>query len=355
LSQSNEFADAFYGLSPAAHEQLTLGSFASLQQYTNTVTGRMNNLQFSELVAPNRRLKDGEYKLAANGIAPQGLFMRHGSDYKYGGYVRGFGQRGEQDATADSFGYDFSVRGLTIGLDNKFNNRYIGGASIGYASNDLDADRNTSSGDIESTMISIYGSYLLDKGYFDAVFSYGRNSYDTRRNVTVPSPAQLTSSHDGDLLSLGFSGGAYYEMGDWWLRPYASLQYTKLDEDGFTETGGATSLNVASRSTDALVSQVGISFLKDYRTASGYMTPELSIAWIHDYDIDDHAISASYVGAPDATFSIEGQKVEQNGVSLGAGVSYETRSGYITSIKINSEIRDDYTANTIAGEFRYQF
>ncbi|MGD8641353.1 MAG: autotransporter outer membrane beta-barrel domain-containing protein, partial [Gammaproteobacteria bacterium] len=235
LSQSNEFADAFYGLSPAAHDQLTLGSFASMQQYTNTVTGRMNNLQFSELVAPNRRLKDGEYKLAANGIAPQGLFMRHGSDYKYGGYVRGFGQRGEQDATADSFGYDFSVRGLTIGLDNKFNNRYIGGASIGYASNDLDADRNTSSGDIESTMISIYGSYLLDKGYFDAVFSYGRNSYDTRRNVTVPSPAQLTSSHDGDLLSLGFSGGAYYEMGDWWLRPYASLQYTKLDEDGFTE------------------------------------------------------------------------------------------------------------------------
>ncbi|MGD8568263.1 MAG: autotransporter outer membrane beta-barrel domain-containing protein [Gammaproteobacteria bacterium] len=356
LSQNDEFADAFYGLSPAAHDHLTLGTFASAQQYTNTVTARMNNLQFSELVGPTRRLNEGKYKLAANGIAPQSLFVRSGSDYKYGGYVRAFGQRGEQDATADNVGYDFTVHGFTVGMDNKFDNRYIGGASIGYASNDLNADGDSSSGDIQSTMISVYGSYLFNKGYIDAVFSYGRNNYDTRRDVVIgPSTTRLTSSHNGDLLSLAVSGGMYYETGNWWTRPFASLQYTHLDEDGFTETGGATSLNVSSRTTGALLSQLGVSFLRDYKTQSGYLTPEFSIAWIHDYDIDDPTINASYVGAPDATFSIEGQKVEQNGIIAGAGFSYETRSGYITTLKVHSEYRDNYSANTIMGEFRYQF
>lgn len=294
--------------------------------------------------------------LAANGIALKDLFLRHGSDYKYGVYARGFGQQGEQDATADSAGYDFTVRGLTVGLDKRFGDSFIAGASMGYASNDLDADRDSSNGEVDSTLISVYSSYIFEKGYVDAVLSYGRNNYDTHRNVVIgPSTTQVSSSHEGDMLSLGVSGGGYYEMSTWWLQPYASLQYTIVDEEGFTESGGATSLNVDSRSTDALVSQVGISFLKEYKTASGYMTPELGIAWIHDFDIDDHVINASYVGAPDATFAIEGQEVEQNGINVGAGVSYETQSGYITTVKFNSEIRDDFQANTFIGEFRYQF
>jgi outer membrane autotransporter protein len=356
LSSGEEFASALYGLSPAAYNNFTLASITSMQQYTYALNSRMSNLHFSEFSDPTRNLQNEPVMLAANGALPQGLFIRDGYDYRYGIFVRGFGQHGAQDSTDDNYGYDFTLNGIIVGFDHKFSNHYVGGASVGLANNDLAADRDSSTGEIDSTLYSVYGSYLLNKGYIDAVLSYGKNSYDTQRHVIIgATTTDVTSTHDGDLLSLGLSGGAYYSLGNWWLRPYVSLQYTRLDEDGFTESGDGSSLNVAARTTNALISQLGTTFLRDYKVKGGHITPELNIAWNHDFDIDDHLINASYVGAPDASFSIEGQKVEENGIMLGAGFSYETSSGYITTVKVSSEFRKNYNVNTIIGEFRYQF
>ena len=355
LAQPQEFTTAFYNLSPAAYQPYSLASVNSGLQYTNAINARMNDLHFSEVAAAKRSLPEKPFMLAANG-SPQGLFEHAGQDYKYGVFVRGFGQHGVQDADASNAGYDFTINGLIIGFDQKFNNSTSGGISIGSAKNDLTADKNSSVGDIDTTLLSLYGSYLLNNAYVDAVLSYGNNSYTTRRNVVIGlNSTEVNSSHDGKLLSLGMSAGMYYEWGKWWLRPYASLQYTSLDEDGFSESGGGASLIVASRTTNALISQMGVSFLRDYSVASGNVTTEFDIGWTHDFNIDDHVINAAYVAAPDATFSIEGQKVEQNGIVAGAGFSYEARSGYITTIKLQSEFRNNYNANSIIGEFRYQF
>ena len=356
LSSGKEFASALYSLSPAAYNNFTLASITSMQQYTYTLNSRMSNLHFSEFADPTRNLQKEPVMLAANGSLPQGLFIRDDYNYRYGIFVRGFGQHGAQDSTGDNYGYDFTLNGIILGFDHKFSSNYVAGVSVGLANNDLAADEDSSTGDIDSTLYSVYGSYLLNNGYIDAVLSYGKNSYDTQRNVIIgATTTDVTSAHDGDLLSLGLSGGAYSSLGNWWLRPYVSLQYTRLDEDGFTESGGGSSLNVAARTTNALISQLGTTFLRDYNVNSGHITPELTIAWNHDFDIDGHLINASYVGAPDASFSIEGQKVEKDGLVLGAGFSYETSSGYITTVKVNSEFRKNYNVNTIIGEFRYQF
>ena len=166
----------------------------------------------------------------------------------------------------------------------------------------------------------------------------------------------MTSKHDGTVFAASVGGGYYFKPGAWWLDPFAYLQYTRLREDGFQESGGGASLIVDARTTDALVSTLGVRASRIYDTdGGGKWIPELSLAWLHDYGIDGHSISASYVGAPDSTFSIDGQPTKHNGVVLGLGVTHRSQSGFTTLIRYNGEFRDKFKANSIIGELRYEF
>jgi len=100
---------------------------------------------------------------------------------------------------------------------------------------------------------------------------------------------------------------------------------------------------------------LGLRMVRLLKGKYGNFLPEVSLAWSHDFDIDDHVVRASFAGSPGASFSIDGQDVERNGLILGAGLTFIHKSGLSTSFRYKGEFREGYKSNGVMGEIRYSF
>jgi len=112
---------------------------------------------------------------------------------------------------------------------------------------------------------------------------------------------------------------------------------------------------VDGRSTNSMFSDIGLRFRKVQERSNGYLIPELIIAWNHNYNLDDHIVSASFVGSPNAAFSVQGQDIALNGLRLGSGVSYVQNNGLTSSFFFAGELRSGYTAVGLLGQIRYDY
>jgi outer membrane autotransporter protein len=269
----------------------------------------------------------------------------------------GFGLWGNQDGVDGFTGYEYRTSGGVLGVDSIVSDRFLAGIGLGQSRTNVDLDNNRGNGDIDSTFGSLYGSYFTPNMYIDVALSYGSQSYESNRNVVIDNVAgALHSGHDADVYSAYAEGGYNLYLEKWVLQPYAHLQYMSLDEQGYTETGmEGVSLKVQGRKTESLVSELGARFERVIPTSSGILLPGVSAAWSHDFGIDDRTITSSFTAAPGTSFSVQGQEMESDGAVLGVGVTYLGKTGVSASIKYSGEFREDYTAQGIYGEFRYEF
>jgi outer membrane lipase/esterase len=358
-----EFKRAFKSFSPDAYDNTTRASYFATKEYTDTLQKRMNTLRSGFIIPgaqPRAESKKEPVRLAYNGGNIGDLLGTREqveAERRWALWIDGFGQWGDQDPEIGFAGFDYSVYGGAVGLDYMVQDKFIFGAGFGYSFSDIDLGDNQGDGDINSVFGSLYGSYFTERAYVETVLSYGKQNYDNVRNVVIgPIQRRAYSEHDGDLFSAYLGGGYYFPVRDWRWGPFGSLLYTYLDEDGFQETGaGSLNLALGSRSTDGLLSRLGLRVGRVFRTKSVNLIPELSLAWLYDFDIDDRVITSSIAGAPGISFSVPGQPVERHGVVFGAGITLVSGDGFRASLKYGGEFRDTYTAHALLGELRFLF
>jgi uncharacterized protein YhjY with autotransporter beta-barrel domain len=359
LSES-EFSTAFSSLSPMSYDNYTRGTLFTAQQYAKSLQYRMNNVR-SHIRAgspdnekPILLAYSGSDASLGELYTPGELSQIQG---KSGLWLDAFGQWGDQDEEDGFTGYDYFMRGATLGFDHRLMDKLMAGLSLGYSRSDIDLDGNQGSGDVKSLFGSLYGSYFDKNLYIDAILSYGWNWYDNSRLITIGGILRnVTSDHDARLFSGYLGGGYYFDFNPLSIGPYGSLQYILLDEESFEEEGGGgVSLRVDDRQTDALVSELGLRMVGRFKGKYGNFLPEVSLGWGYDFDIDDHVVRASFAGSPGASFSIEGQDVERNGLVVGAGLTFIHKSGFSTSFRYKGDFRGDYKSNAVMGELRFSF
>jgi uncharacterized protein with beta-barrel porin domain len=363
LSRS-EFSTALSSLSPDSYDDYTRNTFSTTHQYNRSLQYRMNNVR--SFLHANVSDNEVPILLAYRGSDAGQLYnLERVSQIqgKNGLWFDAFGQWGDQGGenryhwNGGYTGYDYFLRGATLGFDHALSDKFMAGVSLGYSRSDIDLDHDQGSGYIKSLYGSIYGSYFYKNLYIDGILSYGKNWYNNHRLITIDTDYRKAySEHDGDLFSAYLQGGYYFDIKKWLIGPFASLQYVYLDEESFDEKGaGGVSLNIDGRKTDSLVSQLGVRLARVFGTKCGSLIPEVSAAWLHDFDIDDRVITSSFAGSPGASFSIKGQDVERNGATLGAGITFIHKSGFSTSLKYMGEFREKYRSNGVMGEIRYTF
>ena len=365
LPYGSEFQTAFSSLSPDSYDTATRTTYDVTRQNTKILQQRMQSLRpnFAAPSAGIRTRLDGEPMLLVYNGSDTSIGQlvsakqRAEEQKKYGLWLQGFGQSGDQDEEDGYTGFDYQMAGITLGFDYALTDRLIVGVSVDYADTDIDLNRNAGDGAIESIGGSLYGSHFTERAYLEGVLSYGRQSYDNDRNIVIgPVLRRARSDHDGDAFSLFSEGGYNFHVKKWTIGPFASLQYIYLDEESFVESGaGGVSLRVDDRQTDSLVSELGLRLARVFPTASSSLIPEVSLAWKYDFDIDDRNITASFAGSPGADFTIEGQDVDDHGATFGAGLTFIHKSGFSTSLEYNAEFREDYSAHGIIGQIRYVF
>ncbi|WP_334131146.1 autotransporter domain-containing protein, partial [Silanimonas lenta] len=297
-----------------------------------------------------------------------------GADFdRFGWFVSGTLGRGESREGRLTPGYDFDINGLTAGLDYRFSDRFIAGASLGLTRQD--SDLTGAQGKVEASGWSVSGYatvYQAHQWYSDAVLTWGRNEYDTLRRVryTITGPGGSTTIDrsargrlDGDLLSFAATVGRDWQAGGWTVGPYGRLLYTRIDFDSAREVfegtgpGAGLALEVFPGTHTSLASVAGAKFSRAISRDWGILMPHFQFEWEREYKEDPQRVGARFLADPSARiFTVQGDPIDNSFYRLGAGLSAlftGGRSGflYVERVLGKSGFSQTNLALGLRGEF----
>ena len=153
-------------------------------------------------------------------------------------WLQGFGTFGHLDGDGNASGGNFTISGISGGLDYRLCPEMLVGLAVGYSHDDASVGGPGASGNVDAIQFAGYGGYVNGPWHLDGIFSYGFLQTDTKRFINVGSIHQeADGSYDGDVFSLSTEGGYAFEAGPVTIEPTVGLNYTHLSQDSFQETG----------------------------------------------------------------------------------------------------------------------
>ncbi|AMO95813.1 outer membrane autotransporter barrel domain protein [Collimonas fungivorans] len=253
--------------------------------------------------------RDGSRKAGDNGV-----------------WVRPYGSFGKLSATADTSGASYRIGGISAGADRAVGNDWIVGAGLDYAHLSADFDDYNGNGKLDSYKIGAYASYAPGPLYVDAIASYAIQRTDMQRDVLTGTGSTLRakSGYDGQQAS------AYGELGyraklneRFVLQPFTALHYTRLRQDGFTETDAENlGLSTQSNTLNSLRSSLGVKISQDLPLSTGSITFGAQLRWMHEFMDAQAQYQATLIGAPGSDFTVKGVDLGRDAVLAGVNLSY---------------------------------
>jgi uncharacterized protein with beta-barrel porin domain len=274
--------------------------------------------------------------------AEQGLFITSGASFA------------REGARTDAPGFKSNTVNVLAGYDRHITDRLVAGVFGGYALTRGDIDNVGSHTKISTGTIGGYGTYQAP-GWFATVMGlYGFSDYDTTR---VALGTTNTATFSGDHYSIRGTVGTDLRVSGWVVTPEIGLQYTRVMTDGFAERGGAAALVVGSDSSESLRSSVGARFAYDYALNGNVLTPELRLAWLHEFSDGVRGINASFADTtlPGSFITATGSALRDRGV-IGAGVSGKLAPLTVLSVNYDAIVgSNDAVAHQVMGRIRHSF
>lgn len=230
---------------------------------------------------------------------------------------------------------------LQIGYD-KAKGDWHYGAAVSHSEGDT--VYGAGSGEIDSTSLSVYGTWLGDKGHYkDIVAKIGviNNEY------TINAANQLTKG-DYDTVGTSISGeyGMKQDLGSgWYVNPLAKMTYMHIGSADYTTNNG---INVKHKSVDSLIARLGAELGKQIGEKGDIY---IKASALHDFGGD-----ADTILRRDANSAFINDEIGGTWYEIGLGFNYKTSDAtylYADIIKTyGDEIRTPWQWN--AG-VRYSF
>ncbi len=321
-------------LAPVANAALTQSSLAASGLSLNAVGVRMSALR-------------GDTKVASSDVVTG---LSAGDEVTSNGFwFKALGSSNAQDKQGAYDGYSSKVYGLTAGIDNRVNSDFVVGAALGLTKADINqADFRT--GDttrINNTQLMGYGTYNLSPElYLDGALSYGRNAYTGVRATAVGRTA--LSSYNGNQLGARLGLGYGLDLGDKLkLTPMASVDFSRLNQDAYTETGaGAINLAMDAQSTSNTRLGLGARLNKEWTDGDTTYRPEVALNWYQNSNILNNDVKASFVGGGAAFVTPGTTSISRNTVNLGVALTVLSNKTSSIQIRYDLDKSTGFTANT---------
>lgn len=321
-------------LAPVANASVTQSSLAASGLSLNAVGVRMAALRGDTKVASS----DAVTGLSAgDAVASNGF------------WVKALGSSNSQDKQGAYDGYSSKVYGLTAGLDNRVNSDFVLGAALGLTKADINqADfRTGDTNRINNTQLMGYGTYnLTTELYLDGALSFARNAYTGVRATAVGRTA--SSEFNGNQLGARLGLGYGIDLGSKLkLTPMASVDYSRLTQDAYTETGaGAINLAVDAQSTNNTRLGLGARLSNEWTEGGSTYRPEVALNWSQNSKIISNDVNATFVGGG-ASFVTPGTTaVSRNSVNLGVAMTVLSSKTSSIQIRYDLDKSTGFTANT---------
>ncbi|WP_441231531.1 autotransporter outer membrane beta-barrel domain-containing protein [Tardiphaga sp. 215_C5_N2_1] len=274
--------------------------------------------------------------------AEQGLFITSGASFA------------REGARTDAPSFKSNTVNVLAGYDRRITDSLVAGVFGGYALTRGDIDNIGSHTKISTGTIGGYGTYQAPGWFATAMGLYGFSDYDTTR---VAVGTTNTAAFSGDHYAIRGTVGTDLRVSGWVVTPEIGLQYTRVMTDGFAERGGAAALVVGSDSSESLRSSVGARFAYDYALNGGVLTPELRLAWLHEFSDGVRGITASFADTtlPGSFITATGSALRDRGV-IGAGLSGRLAPLTVLSVNYDAIVgSNDAVAHQVMGRIRHSF
>ncbi len=258
---------------------------------------------------------------------------------------RAFGAGLDQGERENVDGYNARLYGILAGYDNWAAPGVRVGVAVGYANTTIDGDGFTKQNqtDIDSYLAELYGTYKGSGWYATGRTGYTWHDYDTRRVLTVPVGDVAKGSHDGSQYNAAIELGAPMRIGNGSvLTPVASLTYSHLDQDGYTETSSSgMALAINDQSNDSLVSGLG---LKALVPIAHDTVLEARALWLHEFSDTAQFVTASFASGG-GTFTAAGPGVGRDSAALGVGLLATIGAESTFQLNYDANVREDFVAH----------
>ena len=272
-------------------------------------------------------------------------------------FVSGDSNFGDRSTTTTNTGFNIDTKGITVGADYPVSTNMAVGVAISSTNTNNQLNDNRGKVAIDSTSVSLYGTYTQAKFYSDALLNYGWNNFTISRNIRVPGFTQANANPSGNQLSVRINSGYDLGSGGLSIGPIAGIRYTKVNVGGYTERNGdILNLKVNPQDADSLIFNLGAQVSYPFTANFGTISPYVSANFEHEFAQNGRQIVTELVTQPGIPQRTNIGANDRDFIRLSAGVQTEFTNNLSVNLGYESVIgKDNFSDNYLNAKIRYQF
>lgn len=240
-------------------------------------------------------------------------------DNSWGVFAEGTDTRGSVDSTYNASGYNYDMRGVTVGAARRTSDHFAFGVLGNYSSLDANLYNN---GNIEGETYkgAIYATYFRDGFFLDGLIGAGISSYDIQRASLL---GTADGSTDGWQLDTMINAGYDIRQGNWTITPMASASYSRVTLNSFTETGSLSPLSYPTQNQNSLRSDLGVKIAYEAVINNMVFTPQVRLSWQHEFMDSTQSIDSQYASGIGPMFTVDGPEMNRDRAMISAGLNVQ--------------------------------
>lgn len=287
----------------------------------------------------------------ATGAVANHLDSARRSQEKPGGaWIQEFAYFADRSLAGQSEQYRGEGFGFTGGLDTAIGPFHAVGVNVGFASTEVEDVVGVDEPlDVTTLIAGFYAGYARGALGVDGYIGGGYNQFEQNRRVRVGDfLGNSAGDWDGTHLTASLRAGYDMEFGKrFWARPVVSLDYLRLNENAYTETGDiGVALAVDSRTSEVGSFSAIFNFGAKFEGARTWIRPSIRVGYRNEFLSDPVLTTYRYTGVPEAVqaqiqsagFPSQGMLL---GFSLAAGSDFSS-----VGFDFDSDIRDGFIRHT---------
>ena len=227
-------------------------------------------------------------------------------------------------------GFTSGTTGFAAGVEHNVTDEIKAGFGYAFAATDIKTDRSKTDADTHTGFV--YGEYVPDALYVNAMLGYGRSDYDDKAKLSG-----MKNSYKADTFSARIAAG--YDMG--LLTPEAALRFTAVRQNAYTDDLGA---RVSAKNLNTTTAVIGTKAGKDFTAGKYTVSPEMKAALTYDLARPNESRT---VTLPDgSSYVAAGEHLKRLGMEIGAKAAVRLTNEVELSVSYDGAFKEHYRDHT---------